>query len=127
MESQPRMTHPVEIHESLALFKNEHPDPARVAFIMMQFGKTRAHDEIVEGIKAGLVPAGITGLRADERHYHEDLYYNVLTYIFGCDLGIAVFERIEQESFSPNVSLEVGYMFALGKPVCILRLFQNFN
>jgi nucleoside 2-deoxyribosyltransferase len=39
----------------------------------------------------------------------------------GCGFGIAVFERLEEESFNPNVSLEVGYMLALGKPVLILK------
>ena len=39
----------------------------------------------------------------------------------GCGFCVAVFERIEQEAFSPDISLEVGYMMALGKPVCILK------
>lgn len=30
-------------------------------------------------------------------------------------------ERIEADDFNPNVSLEVGYMFALKKPVCLLK------
>jgi nucleoside 2-deoxyribosyltransferase len=44
-----------------------------------------------------------------------------MTYLYGCGFGIAVFERIEAEEFNPNVSLEVGYMFALNKPVCLLK------
>jgi nucleoside 2-deoxyribosyltransferase len=39
----------------------------------------------------------------------------------GCGFGIAVFDRIEEESFNPNISLEVGYMLALKKPLCILK------
>jgi hypothetical protein len=39
----------------------------------------------------------------------------------GCGFGIAIFDRIEEEEFSPNVSLEVGYMMALGKDVCLLK------
>src|SRR3990172_35156 len=46
---------------------------------------------------------------------------NILTYIYGCEFGIAVFERIESDEFNPNVSLEVGYMLALRKPVCLLK------
>ena len=64
---------------------------------------------------------GITALRADDKEYHSDLYANVLTYIYGCGFGIAVFERIEEDDFNPNVSLEVGYILALGKPVCLLK------
>ena len=46
---------------------------------------------------------------------------NILTYLHGCGFALAVFERIEQEDFNPNVSLEVGYMMALGKDVCLLK------
>ena len=112
---------PVEIKESLQRFQVDHPDPKKVAFIMMQFGKTRAHDDIIRAITDSLAAAGIAGLRADEKQYHDDLFPNVLTYIYGCGFGIAVFERLEAEQFNPNVSLEVGYMFALRKPTCLLK------
>ncbi len=39
----------------------------------------------------------------------------------GCGFGIAVFERIEKDVFNPNVSLEVGYMLGLKKPVLLLK------
>jgi hypothetical protein len=68
-----------------------------------------------------LQPFGITAVRADDKHYHDDLWPNVLTYIHGCGFGIAVFERLEQDEFNPNVSLEVGYLYGLGKPVCLLK------
>jgi len=64
---------------------------------------------------------GIVGLRADDKQYHDNLLRNVLTYIHGCNMGVAVFERIEADSFNPNVSFEVGYMRALNKPVCLLK------
>jgi hypothetical protein len=112
---------PVEIQESLERFKEDHPDSARTAFMLMQFGQTRAHEEIAAAIKEGLAVHGIIGVRADDRQYHDDLFPNVLTYMHGCGLGIAVFERIEAERFNPNVALEVGYMFAMRKPVCLLK------
>ena len=112
---------PIEIQESLALFKLDHPDSAKVAFIMMQFGKTKAHDEIVKAIRIVLDSHSIRGVRADDKQYHDDLFYNVMTYLYGCGFGIAVFERIKTEEFNPNVSFEVGCMFALGKPVCLLK------
>jgi hypothetical protein len=112
---------PVEIQKSLKRFKEDHPDPETTAFILMQFGETNAHREIVDAIKEGLAAHGITGVRADDREYHEDLFSNVLTYMHGCGLGKAVFERIEAERFNPNVALEVGYMYAMRKPVCLLK------
>jgi hypothetical protein len=115
------ITPPIEIQQSLQRFRLDYPDASKVAFIMMRFGSTKAHDNIVNGIKAALSPHGISAVRADEREYHSDLYYNIMTYLYGCGFGIAVFERIEREDFNPNVSLEVGYLLAMNKPVCLLK------
>jgi hypothetical protein len=112
---------PVEITDSLNHFKRDHPDPSKIAFIVMQFGKTRSHEEIMEGVKQELKRYGITGLRADDCRYHDDLLYNVLTYVYGCSFGVAIFERIEKEEFNSNVAFEVGYLMALSKPVCLLK------
>lgn len=112
---------PPELQESLRRFREDYPDPAKVAFVMMQFGRTKAHKGIVEAIRKALAPFGITALRADDKDYHEDLLPNIRTYMHGCGFGVAVFERIEAEAFNPNVSLEVGYLLAMGKPVCLLK------
>ena len=112
---------PVEITESLERFRKDHPNSSKVAFIMMRFGSTPAHVNIMEGIKEALQPFGLVAVRADEKEYHSDLWYNVLTYIIGCGFGIAVFERLEQDEFNPNASLEVGCMYGLNKPVCLLK------
>ena len=112
---------PIEIKESLERFKQDYPDPQKVGFIIMQFGRTQAHEKIVEGIKKGLEDVGLIGVRADEKRYHDDLYYNVLTFLYGCSFSVAIFERLEADKFNPNVALEVGYLFALGKPVCLLK------
>lgn len=112
---------PIDITESLARFNKDHPDPQKVAFIMMRFSDTKAHQGILNVIKNTLKTYGIEGVRSDDKEYHEDLLPNVKTYLHGCGFGIAVFERIETESFNPNVSLEVGYMLAFGKQVCYLK------
>jgi len=112
---------PVEIQESLRHFEEDYSDSNKVAFVMMQFRKTEAHDEITEAIISTLDSHGIIGVRADDKQYHDDLFFNVMTYLYGCGFGIAVFERIEAQEFSPNVSLEVGYMLGLRKDVCLLK------
>lgn len=112
---------PVEIRESLGRFRRDYPDPGRVAFIMMQFGETPAHKAITQAIRDALNVRGIIGVRADDKRYHDDLFPNVLTYMYGCGLGIAVFERLEADETNPNVALEVGYLFAMQKPVCLLK------
>jgi hypothetical protein len=120
---------PTELAESLKKFRKDYPDRRKCAFIMMRFGATKAHTDIVESIRNALSAHGINALRADDKDYHDDLFWNILTYIYSCSFGIAVFERIEQEEFNPNVSLEVGYMMALRKPVLLLkdRTLRNLN
>ncbi|MFA4859594.1 hypothetical protein [Methanoregula sp.] len=112
---------PHEIQESLKKFKLDHPDPKKVAFIMMQFGNTQDHTNILSALRKSLAESGLKGLRADDKAYHSDTYFNILTYLHGCGFGIAVFEIISQESFNPNVSLEVGYLLGLDKPICLLK------
>lgn len=113
--------YPLEITESINRFNNDHPHYKRNAFVMMPFGETKGHHAIIRAIRSTLEKYGINGFRADDKGYHDDLFPNVLTYLWGCSIGIAVFERLEADDFNPNVSLEVGYMRALGKPICLLK------
>jgi len=112
---------PALIENSLMRFRSENVSGGGRAFIMMKFGGTRLHNEITETIRNTLGEHKIIGMRADDRQYHDDLFFNILTYMHGCEFGIAVFERLQSNEFNPNVSLEVGYMLALGKPVCLLK------
>lgn len=112
---------PDEIQSSLRRFKEDHPNPNKTAFIMMQFSSTSMHGEILTIIRKVLEEYGITALRADDKEYHEDMYSNIVTYMYGCAFGIAVFEQFETVEFNPNVSLEIGYMQGLRKPVCLLK------
>lgn len=121
IEEQDMEIIPDEIAESLMKFRADHPDASKTAFIMMRFSKSPAHQAIVKAIQETLSNMGIEALRADDQEYNDSLYGNILTYLHGCGFGIAVFERIEQESFNPNVSFEVGYMFGIHKPVCLLK------
>jgi hypothetical protein len=112
---------PPEITDSLRRFQTEHPDPSRACFLMMRFGTTKGHNQITDTIKQVLSSCDIQGLRADDKQYNDDVFGNIRTYLHGCGFGIAVFERLEKDDFNPNVSLEVGYLLALGKPVLLLK------
>ena len=112
---------PPELQRSLAQFRKDHPDPSKVAFIMMRFGNSPAHRNITKAIRDTLQELHVEGLRADDKDYHDDLYWNIMTYVYGCSFGIAVFDRILTQDFNPNVSYEVGYMNGLNKPVCLLK------
>ena len=87
----------------------------------MQFGKTESHTNILIAIRKALAENKLSGVRADDKYYHDDNYYNILTYLHGCDIGIAVFETLTEPQFNPNISLEVGYLLGLRKPVCLLK------
>ncbi len=112
---------PPELIPRIRAFKADHPDPRRSAFIMMRFGVSRRHDAILKAVRDVLAEHGIDGLRADDNVYDEVLMMNLRTYLHGCGFGVAVFDRIESENHNPNVALEVGYMLALGKRVCLLK------
>ena len=114
------VSEPPMIADSLKRFRAAYPDPSKVAFLMLKFA-TPADDAITQAVRDTLAKYGMIALRADEAEYHEDLYYNVATYMHGCGFGIAVFERLQSGEFNPNVSLEVGYLRALRKPVCLLK------
>jgi hypothetical protein len=112
---------PEMLMPSLKKFKQEYRNPMRAGFIIMQFSDSKAHQDILSAIRSTLNRFGIAGLRADEKEYSDELFPNIRTYMHGCGFGIAVFERILKDDFNPNISLEVGYMSALGKPVCFLK------
>lgn len=112
---------PVAIQESLAAFRSDYPNPDRVAFIMMQFAETSAHIGIEKSIKDTLTKYSYQGVLARDKEYHDELYPNIQTYMHGCGFGIAVFDRVERDTFNPNVSLEVGYMLGLKKKLLLLK------
>lgn len=110
-----------ELQPFMESFRKDHPSSEKCAFIMMQFTNTRLHNEIIMTIKSSCASHGIVALRADDKSYSDDLLPNVRTYMHSCGFGIAIFERLTSEIFNPNVSLEVGYMMALGKPTLLLK------
>ena len=114
---------PPELIPFVECFCKDHPVTRCCAFIMMRFDKTPLHERIVKTIKETCLRYGIEALRADDdgKRYADALLPNVRTYMHGCEFGIAIFERLTEHNFNPNVSLEVGYMMALNKPVCLLK------
>lgn len=63
-------------------------------------------------------------IRADDRDYTGDLWGNVETCLFGCTLGVAIFESLvepEAQRFNPNVALELGHMLGRGRRCLILK------
>lgn len=112
---------PSSIRDSLAALHKDFDSGKKKAFIIMDFSPSKLHSEIYAEIKQILAHHDIIPLRADYKEYHDNLFNNIETYMHGCDFGIAIFERISSDRHNPNVALEVGYMLALGKKVCLLK------
>lgn len=110
-----------ELSLSLKRFRKDYPITEKCGFLMMKFEDSKIQKEIVKVLKSHLSEKGITLLRADEKWYADDLFENIKTYMQGCTFGIALFDRINTDEFNPNVSLEIGYMMALSKPVLLLK------
>lgn len=110
-----------EIATGIEKFRRDFTSGQKTAFIIMQFGKTLVHDAIGSCIKETLLKFGIKALRADDKEYMDDLFSNIKVYMHTCDFAISVYERITEDNFNPNVSLEVGYMMGIGKEVLLLK------
>ncbi|SFZ92416.1 hypothetical protein SAMN05428642_102711 [Flaviramulus basaltis] len=110
-----------ELTLSLKRFIKDFPEPEKCGFLMMKFEDSKMQLEIIDVLKSHLIEKGIMLLRADDKWYADDLFENIKTYMQGCSFGIALFDRINTEEFNPNVSLEIGYMMALSKPVLLLK------
>ncbi len=113
-----------DLHELLPScnrFRVDHPAASVCAFVMMRYDDTPLHKRVVATIRQTCRGAGVTALLARDKAYADDLLLNIRAYMHCCSFGIAVFDRLTADDFNPNVSLEIGYMMALGKPVCLLR------
>lgn len=110
-----------EISYYMEKFSKDNADNRCCAFLMMKYEDTELHQRISRTIKETCKTHNIRVLRADDKEYAEDLLTNIRVYMHGCNFGIAVYERLVEDEFNPNVSLEVGYMMALKKPVCLLK------
>ena len=99
----------------------EHPSTERNVFLIMRFKSELPFPEIVEAVRHTCAERGLNVLRADDKEYTDDLWNNVLTYMYGCDQAIAIFDNINVGEFNSNVSLEVGFLRAQCKRVLILK------
>lgn len=92
-------------------------------FVIMPFREELK--QIYETIKNTFKKHGLNAIRADEDEFNNDLWENVKVYLDCCNVAVAVFNKIGHEQdnpiYNPNVALEVGYMLAKGRKVCILK------
>lgn len=91
-------------------------------FFMARFRATEYHQEISDAVEHLLESYGLEFVRADDPNWAtETLWDRVRFCIEASRSGIAVFETIDETDINPNVSLELGYMMALGRPCLLLK------
>jgi len=110
-----------DLRDPLTKFYKDHRQNNKCAFLMMKYEDSPLQSKIVQQLRILFKKNGLELLRADDRYYSDDLLTNIRTYMHGCGFGVAIFDRINSEEFNPNVSLEIGYMMALKKPILFLK------
>jgi hypothetical protein len=95
--------------------------PESNLFLMTRFRGTQYHSAISEAVNDAVSAFGLEFLIASDPNLDERVLWNrVLACMEACRFGIAVFEEID-EALSPNVTLELGYMMALGRKCLMLK------
>ncbi|MCX5890754.1 MAG: hypothetical protein NTY36_15110 [Deltaproteobacteria bacterium] len=115
---------PAENHyleKFLHRFFEDPPVYERNVFLIMRFRHEKPFIDIVDSIRNECAKFNLNVLRADDKEYTDDLWDNVLTYIYGCKSAIAVFDQINYREFNPNVALEVGFLFSQCKRVLLFK------
>ena len=93
----------------------------RSVFVMMRYLESDNYAAIESATVRELEAYGLTVRLAKNKAYSDDLWDNVRIYMHASKYGVAVFEEIDERKFNPNVSMELGYMYALGKRVLLLK------
>jgi hypothetical protein len=110
-----------ELKKPLERFFKDFAKPHNCGFLMMKYEDTPLPTKLVKIIKDHFATYSFNILRADDKGYSDDLLANIKTYMHGCSFGVALFDRINSNYFNPNVSLEIGYMMSLEKPILFLK------
>ena len=93
----------------------------KTAFIIMKFSRDERFNKALDIIKSKLAEYDIVGIRADEEQFASTIWENIKVYMDNADYGIAIAESVEDQYINSNVSVEIGYMLALKKKVCLLK------
>ena len=90
-------------------------------FVMMRYRASDHFRQIETVIRETLSKYGLTARLAKDAALSDDLWGNIEIYMRYCRFGIAVFEEIDEREFNPNISLELGYMYALTRRCLLLK------
>jgi len=112
---------PIRLKTSLLDLFSDWPDYSKNCFLIMPFANTKPHKEVHVALVNILKEKGFNLLRADDRNYSDDVLANIETYIHGSKFALSVHERVQDDSHSANVALEIGYFLGQRKDVCQIK------
>lgn len=93
----------------------------RNVFIMMRYRSGPHFINIEDSLKKSLAKYGLIARLAKDRAFSDDLWENIQIYMRFSRFGVCVFEEIDEREFNPNISLELGYMYALDRRCLLLK------
>src|ERR1043166_4417962 len=104
-----------------ALLRDFQASADRNVFIMMRYADTPQFRALEHTIRITLAEYGLIARLAKDACLSDDLWENIRIYMEGSTFGIAIFEEIDQRDFNPNVSLELGFMYARRRRCLLLK------
>lgn len=102
-------------------FVADHPDKEKTVFLMMRYRRNAQFEQLYKVLKQSFASHGFELLKANDKDYTDNVWDNICLYMLACNYGATIFEEIDEKDFNPNVSIELGFMLALGKRCLILK------
>jgi len=90
-------------------------------FVMMRYSRTPQLLAVERAIRIALQRFGLIARLAKDANLSDDLWENIRIYMEASQYGVAVFEEIDVRDFNPNVSLELGFMYARQRRCLLLK------
>lgn len=90
-------------------------------FVMMRYRETESFLTIERVLRSALLEYGLQARLARDAAFHDDVWANIVFYMESCKYGIAIFEEIDEREFNPNISMELGFMYARGRRCLLLK------
>lgn len=96
--------------------------PESNLFLMTRFAKTEQLDAISTAVAQSVGAFGLEFIRADDTSFSGNyLWQRVEQCMQAATFGVAVFDNLDKPEINPNISLELGYMLALGHKCLLLK------
>lgn len=90
-------------------------------FVMMRYRTDPKYKAIETTIRNTLSNYGLQARLAKDRAFYDDLWPNIVCYMNNSKYGLVVFEEMDKREYNPNISMELGYMYALGRRCLLLK------